>query len=398
MKTFSKFAAVAAILAVSSCVKDVKSESGDESSSVRIQVTYPVNTETRAEGTPVANGEKLEVRAGHIFFLDKGTIIKHVGIGNEAGSYQVSLTDLKSGEAVISGVTTSATECYIISNLATGIDLSGDLEGKSLADELNKIDVMAGDINNSNGDVSTVPMHGQGNVDALDANPTTTTGKKYQAKVSLTLQTIASRLQIGKIVGVTDIQGTAINSFTMSGIYLNVIDTRIVGWGDNYLGTNGGRRTLLENKKSVSDYTPSAYGQKNAACLMEDLSTKPAVTGPGGSLSPSPGKVWAYNLFCPRVPHIVIHFAEVKYQKGSFPEVTLTNQYITIRNFKYSKDSNGHYMGDPVTEFKPDNVYTIDEIVFNRSHLSSIPEQEAVDVFVSVTPVTWADNEIEWSE
>jgi hypothetical protein len=324
-------------------------------------------------------------------------IKKHVGIGNQAGSYQVSLADLKNGEAVIPGVTSSATECYIVSNLASGIDIGGNLESKTLIDELNKINLMVGDINNSYGDVSSVPMHGKGDV---TTSPTGATvgGKKYQAKVSVILHTIASRLQIGKITGETDIEDTAINSFTVSGIYLNVTDTRIIGWGDNYLTDTNDKRTLLENKKSGSDYSPTAYSQKNASSLMEDLSTRPAVNGPRGSLIPSSGKVWAYNLFCPKVPHIVIHFGEVRYQKGSFPEATLTNQYITIRNFKYSTDGNGHYRGDPVREFKPDNVYTIDDIVFNRGHLSPTPEEETVDVFVSVTPVTWADNKIEWSE
>jgi hypothetical protein len=401
MKNLTNFVVAAALVAaLSSCAKEAGIGSNENpDTSVKIQVAYPKSDNTRAVGNPVKQGDGLAIRNGHILFVSKDNIVKkHVGVSIEAGSKQVSISDLESGEAVIDKVPGSATMCYIVANMPTGAFRNENLENTNIIEALDKINVRVGDIASATGDVSSVTIYGSGETTQVSGN-TTYGNKPYQVSVVIALHTVAARLQIKGITGVGHLDGTKITSFTAKGIYLNLTDITAIGIWENYFKSGGGMRTTLENGQSVSDYTAEAYTSKGAASLMDSWDAgQPSggTTYPTITADPAGNKLWAYNVLCNKVPHILIHFSEVKLEKSSGVEQTLTNKFITLRNFKYSKEENGHVVNAPVTEFLPDNVYTLENIEFNYTHLGE-PEEKFIDALVNITPVTWKDNSIYWT-
>jgi hypothetical protein len=399
MKNLTNFttATLAAIVALASCMKSGDLGNGKEMNSVRIQMSYPQSAPgSRAEGNLVGAGDKLAIQPGFIFFVRAdNTVAKHVGIENTTGSQSVTIADLtrsSGSEAVIEDVPSDATRCYVILSPPAGI--TDNLEGTDLMARLDRHNIKIGDINNDQGDVSGVTVYGVGDV-VLRADKTKGDQKPYDAEVPVAMHTVSSRLQIGALTGNQHKDGTSITSFTVEGIYINNTDIEVIGFASNYLG-NEPQRTSITNDQTISDYSAAAYASKYAAPLAETPKTT-ASTGNPSTLRPSLGKAWAYNVFWPMVPQIVIRFSEVTIQRNGVT-TNLGTQFITMNTFKFAKSENGHTAMQPIEQFEKDNVYTLENIEFNYKHLSNIPNPTTIDVLVTVTPVTWAHNSIVWEE
>ena len=396
MKQFTKFAAaaVATLVAMSSCMKDgneAQVQNNEGTTSVKIQVVYPQDTpDSRVEGTPVSNNTALVFnKPGHIFFCTPaGLISKHVGVGNSAGSVQVSLSDLTTGEAVIEDVLSEAKTCYIVSNLPT--DITGNIAGSDINVVLNRVLTVA-NINHTTGDVSKVPLFGTGTVTA--GNGSTSGSKDYNASVQVNINALASRLQIGKISGKTFTPATGdptvITAFEVEGIYIhNVHKSMTVG----SVGSD-----LFNGGQTMTNYAATYYNTNGMACLTDMPGTPVASGSPLEVVPDGAGKYWVYNLFPTNVAHIVVKLSSVKYKTGSAAEVPLTEQYLTIGKLKYSTAVNGHAVNDDVTAFAPNQIYTLGDIAFDYTHLSNIPEDKPIDVLVSVNMMKWQDNPIYWA-
>jgi hypothetical protein len=72
--------------------------------------------------------------------------------------------------------------------------------------------------------------------------------------------------------------------------------------------------------------------------------------------------------------------------------VTLYNQYLTLASYLI-----GNSAGAPLTQFRPNNVYTLNDIQFSFASLSDTPELQAVNVLVDIDMLAWADNTIVWN-
>jgi hypothetical protein len=401
MKNFAKLVAVATLIAsISSCAKEVGVGSANNGeTSVKIQVAYPKKPDTRAESGKIGYPRHLSINNGHVFFVSKDNVIKkHIGVDNTAGSVSLTRSQIEAGEAVINNVPASIADggaCYIVANFTENVDIKGNLENENITQVLDKVNVTVDNLNSVGVDDGDVMIYGSG---PFKSSPgTTQTGNvPYQLEVVVPTHTVASRLQIGAITGVDHLDGTKITSFTAKAIFINHTDVAAIGFWENYFKNGTGMKTSLENGQSVTDYTLQAYKDKNVGSLAEDLTKFGATANTPASIAPGENLVWGYYVLCKRVPHILIHFSEVKIKKSSGSEQTLTNKFITMRNFKYAKEENGHVINAPVTEFLPDNVYTLDNIEFNYTHLGE-PEEQFVDALVSVTPAIWKDNSIYWT-
>lgn len=394
-------AAIAGLMMLASCAKD--NENGNdntlnEETSVKIQLTYG-QTDTRAAGSAIANNTNLTFTEGHIFFTTSAGIIdKHVGVGVTVGSAQVSKADLEGGEAVINGISNAATKCYILftdvnAKISSASGITSNLEGANIS-TVEGLTIPVGNINDASGAVTNVPLYGEGTVAANTG--TTSGGKAYTAKVTVTINSLASRLQIGKISAknytYTDAQSTShtvtIDQFTVEGIYVNnYYPTMTVG---STLGTiihSGDDADKYSKTVGTTPYTSGRSGEKLADAL--------GTAATGNPLSVTATGVWAYNVFpSATVPHVVIKLTGIKYSDNG-SQVDLGTQYLTVQSFKYAT---GHAnAGQVVPAFTANNIYTLSDIQFSYEDLSHIPYEESMDVLVEVQMMKWINNNIIWN-
>lgn len=401
MKQFKVIAAVVlAGVMMASCAKD--NENGVDKglngeTAVKIQLTY--NQGTRAAGSAIADETPLDFTEGHIFFATAaGVIDKHVGVGNSAGSVQVTKADLTGGEAVIEGISGSATKCYILftdvnAQISSATGITGDLKGTNISAVKGAV-IPVSNINDATGAVANVPLYGEGDVAVSTGQ--TIGGKDYDAKVTVTINSLASRLQIGKISSkvydYTDASSAAqtvtIDAFTVEGIYVNNFHQ------DMTVGSTAG--TIIDSEDDADAYATTAGGvyatDGAGAKLYDALGTAAS----GTPLNVAATGVWAYNVFPTTVPHVIIKLTDVKYtDSATGTQVELPVQYLTVQSFKYAA---GHAdAGNDVTAFAANNIYTLGDIQFNYNDMTHVPYEETMAVLVEVQMMKWLDNAIEWN-
>lgn len=110
--------------------------------------------------------------------------------------------------------------------------------------------------------------------------------------------------------------------------------------------------------------------------------TNPAVT---------PKKAWAYQV-CPSltfttgtpadVPHLILKLTEVAYVNNDLGKPI---QYVTVMKYKDSG-------GNPVNEFKPGNVYRIENLIFTHNEATAQPYEENITVTATVSVKPWTIN------
>lgn len=408
MKQFKVMAAVAlAGLMMASCAKDNGNEGNgtpSTESKVKIQVVYNhSNGGTRADANKIAHETDLDFTVGHIFFAESnGLINTHVGIDNSAGSVQVSKADLIGGEAVIEGISTNATKCYIVmtdaaAQIGSTTGITGNLKGSNIS-VVKAYAIEVGNINNADGDVANVPLYGEGDV-AADVDQTAG-GKDYTSSVEVEINALASRLQVGKIsakvytypVGSVNAGETVtIDAFTVEGIYINNF------YEEMTVGSTAG--TVIDGGDDATAYTTAGSTDYSSGGVGEKLTDQLAIPASNTPLAvvPATKQVWAYNLFPgASVPAVVIKLSEVKFTDSTnSTQTTVTNQFLTVKSFKYAP---GHAdAGDDVAAFVANNIYTLSDIQFDYTDLTSVPYEETMTTLVTVDMMKWLDNEIVWN-
>ena len=398
--------AIAGLLMMVSCAKDnAGNGSGTPSteSKVKIQVVYNhSNGSTRADANKIADQTDLDFTVGHIFFAESnGQIHTHVGIGNTAGGVQVSKADLTGGEAVIEGISTNATKCYIVmtdaaAQIASSTGITGNLKGQNI-NVVKAYAIEVGNINNTDGDVANVPLYGEGTVNTND--PGSTSGNKnYTATVDVEINALASRLQIGKVSakdytytdGANTTQTVSIDAFTVEGIYINNF------YEEMTVGATVG--TVIDGGADVTAYTTTGSTAYSTGGVGEKLTDQLAIAASNTPLAvvPATKQVWAYNLFPgASIPAVVIKLSEVKFtDTANGTQTTVNNQFLTVKSFKYAI---GHAnAGQDVVAFAANNIYTLSDIQFDYTDLTSVPYEETMTTLVTVDMMKWIDNTIEW--
>lgn len=409
MKQFKMMAAVAVagLMMLASCAKDNEGDKGNNGlngeTSVKIQLVYSNGAATRADGAAIADDTDLDFTEGHIFFATSaGVIDKHVGVGNSAGSFQVSKTELEDGEAVIEGISGSATSCYILftdvnAQISSTTGITGDLEGTNISAITGAV-IPVGNINDAGGAVANVPLYGTGTVAPVSPDQTTD-GKDYNAYVKVDIDALASRLQIGKVSAktytYTDGNGEShtvtIDAFTVEGIYVNNFHQ------DMTIASTAG--TVIDGEDDPDAYSTTAGTVYASGELAAKLYDAPGAAS-GSPLAVAATGVWAYNLFPTTVPHVIIKLTGVSYtdentDAGTDNTVTGLTQFLTVSSFKYGPAHDD--AGDPVVAFLKNNIYTLSDIQFSYADMTHVPYEETMDVLVEVQMMSWIDNAIVWN-
>ena len=410
MKRFNAraLAAIVALSALMSCDKEDKKgiDPGGEFSRVKFQLSYGQGT--RAEADLVAHDELLVLQAGHIFFTEaNGKIGLHVGIvetaGSGPGAKQVVLSEVKNGEAVIEDVPVSVKKCYILSNDALAkIGGTGGITGNLTGQNISAVQAMTAvvpDLNTASGDVSSVPLFGVGNI--APGSGTTAGNKPYDASVNVQINALASRIQIKKLSGVVydykdasnADQTITIDEFTVEGIYIN-------NYYPSMTVNSTWPQAIVNNGQTVANYASTGSTTYASTGSGYKLSDNPALASTNKIAAPAGGKVWAYNVFptpaatVASVPHIVIKLSQVKFTDSAVTgQQTVQNQFLSIASIK----KQGTSPAQVIDSFAANNIYTFDDIRFDYTKLSPVPETDKLDVWVTVQMMKWQNNAVDWN-
>ncbi len=434
MKMMRTILAVALVLSLAACSDESgrgTNEGRHDVEAVKVAVSYPQSTALRSVADPVADQEPMKLVTADIFFTDgDGVILKHVGVGNDNGSVQFSVKNVEDGNAVVRGMTNLMVKCYIVANFEPATaPIDGDMAvgGANISTVLAKT-MTVDDINVTDGSVTKLPLLGEGSVtfvnpDKSPVNGTSPDGQQYGGVVNVTLNSLATRLQIGKITAEDfiltedddDNPGTpeivvrtvSVKEFEVEGIYINHF------YPAEPIGTAGpASASLVDNGQDEANYlaTGATYSTPGLGDMMHDNPAYAVATDDAGTLTllagaelagpPATPKVWAYNLMPGVPPHVIIRFSKLVITDSSnsnpTEEIDMSEDgskplFISAKGFL---DSNN----ERVNAFAVNNVYTLDNIAFNWSDLAEVPEDESLNVQVNVTMMKWKDNPITWEK
>lgn len=360
---------------------------------------------TKAVADLIEHNTDLIFQSGHIIFCDDdGLIFKHIGIGNNAGSQQVSKAQLLSG-VVIDGVATVADICIIVLNdveaqLGGVGGVTGDLTGGNAYEDFLSKEVSVDVLNDPSGGVGNALILGGERVEILET-PSAANGVEYMGVVEVEMAAEAGRFQIAKITagsynyvdGSGNPQVITIEAFTLDAIYLNSFFV--------YSEVLGGPHTLIDRGKEVDNYLPTADIYK-AGDIGERLNDQVNRAAAGNPLTVYPTdpynykKRWAYNLFSGDVtPHFIIKLSDIKYKDSADDiERTYASRFLTVKGFTYGL---GHpKVGQAVMGVGTSAIYSLNDLQFNYSHLTAIPYEDTIEATVTVTIMNWSENEIIW--
>jgi hypothetical protein len=414
MKKFKTIAALfAATVMLASCGKEsVETPAGgDGTTSVRINFSMPDAPQTRAEGAAATAGE-ASFQPGHVLFVTgSGMIDTHVTIGKTStisGVTNFTIAELTTDKnVVVEGVSSSATKCYILSNdiaaqIGSSTGITTNLKGSNISQVLN-MQIEVNKMNNSPSTLANVPMYGVGDVDIDDPGTTTVGAKPYTATVNVLINSLASRIQIGKISakdytpsGTTDV--VKIKSFTIDGIYINNTYDKMTP--ASVVATAG---VEIDNGSTVTNYSKAGAGTDyntttGTAAMLADEFTLPAavVSNVLTADQATAANFWAYNVFPKGIPHIIVKLSNITYTitsnavEGGVQTIT-GNQWLTIDSYKKSSDSS------VLAAFEANNIYTLGDIQFDYADLTDVPETTSLDVLVTVEMFDWIDTPLEWN-
>lgn len=402
---FMMVAAAVAVIGTTACVKESGADVDNTPTSVGLKLVDDTEL-TRASAAPVQN-VAVTFNSGYVFFTnDVDVIVKRTKI--ETGSYvsgadldddaayaagnKVWINDLKTTDngGIINNVPGSAVKVYIAANLP-----QAEANVPTVAANISAVKalvVTAGNQGNAQGNVNNVTLYGDGV--ALGTHPSLA-NTKY-AKVSV--NAVGARIEINKI-SYDAANYTLLTGFQVDGIFVNQyytemsLDSKVDVTKLSNIQPADATAADAAFKSGVAPYT-------TAGVLFDYNAAGIGVDATGGSklgwTANSGTNVWAYNVLAPKTattaatlvaPHVVIRLSGITDANSLYAGKT---QYLTVKEFKKASDKS------VITTFLPGYVYYITDLVFNESHLTNVPEEETLTVYVEAKLMTWTRQEVEW--
>ena len=324
---------------------------------------------TRAEENPINNGTVATVKNLHIYFYkdaDK-SIQKYVKIP------QSEIAQYTTGKE-ISDVPVAADKVLIRGNVPTSVVLP---TGGSLTNVLNKeIEITTQNNNDeiilghssASADATIQTWNGSGSA-PIAGMPS---GAKY---ASVTIEPGVARVEVEGLKA-----SGAISSFSLEGVYVNNFYQKLkLGDGSS-------------SDKIQYGTDPLKYAQGQG--LYTSTNTKlfdqfnPALAAVSKEITAASGKRWAYHAFSNDAVaandqlQLVFKLSNLTATGGvTFPT---GNQFITVRGFK-DKATN------QIVKLEKGKIYSISkaDFTFDESNLSTVPNTDAVGVWLKVTVKPW---------
>lgn len=357
MKTNLRHVMFAAMLltGLASCTKeDPEIETEGKSKNLFLRIDNGVTT--YSESAPVGSGTKVGFSSGSIYFVNaSGTIVKYYTLSNEkTEGANINLTDIEGG-VTIKDLPGSTTGAHVIGN-TPNLPTSGNIAAVKAA--LLQVETQK--------NIGTVNLYGENKLIPPVAPET------YYTCV-IDLKPTVARVEL------TDITAKgAITSFEVEGIFVdNYYSQASVDGTINAddLKSNGSIATEFFNETT-------AYPSKLQEAIYDFYN--PALAPTNNVVALKDEKVWGYNLFASAegsaVPRIIIRLKNITTNN----ETTIESpQFITIKGFVSGETA--------LQSFKSGEIYSIaaGALAFDETQLTPVPNQNTIDVKVSVRLADW---------
>lgn len=331
--------------------------------------------QTKATEDPLAGGTNAPVNDLHIYFYEGGTgnIQKYLRVD---ATTTPSITTLAAG-AQITDVPAVADKVLVRGNVPAGVSMptSGAIsvvENKEIEittqHNTNRIILghLATNIQTWNG-VGVAPITGMQN------------GDKY---AEVQLEPGVARIEIEGLQA----QGATIEGFSLDGIYVtNFFEKLKLG--------DGSSSSIIQYGADASKYAQGAAGTLYNAPnthLYDQPAVPIAATGTPLEVTPTPStKRWAYHAFENSATtangqlQLVFKLSSLSASAGSGIVFPAGSQFLTVRGFK---DNGGN-----IVTLEKGKIYTISkaDFKFDESNLTTVPNTNAVGVWLKVTVKPW---------
>ena len=314
----------------------------------------------------------------HIYFYENGTgnIQKYLKVN---GTTTPSITDLSTG-AQITDVPAVADKVLVRGNVPAGVSMpiGGAISGVEnkqieITTQNNKDQIILGHLAT---DIQTWGGVGVAPITGMQS------GDKY---ANVQLEPGVARIELEGL----EAQGVVINAFKLDGIYVtNFFEKLRLG--------DGTSSSKIQYGTDVSKYAESAAGTIYNAPnthLYDQFAAPMAGSGNPLAVIPNGGgtKRWAYHAFPNDATtandqlQLVFKLSNVTADPSSgvtFP--VGTPQFLTVRGFKDSGTGN-------IVKLEKGKIYTISkaDFKFDESNLTTVPNTNAVGVWLKVTVKPW---------
>jgi hypothetical protein len=394
--TLVAFVALVSVVATtSSCTRDTGPTTPTTGpSAVRIGIVMGKTPSSRAVGEAITGNEtESPLVSGHILFYNSATglIDKHVGLDEAGITPNETIDDLRENRVVVLDVDGNVDRCMVIFN--DNDLITGSMTGRQIGD-VRQLVVLTTAINNAAGSIDNVPLTGDGELDNVEG--TNDQSEPYTREVVMSVAAVGTRVQVGRVSSGTYTpsggDAVVITAFTVEGIFINYANTAMS------LDGAFADTPEIDYRQDVSKYVfpPATGGGYDTGTAGEKLADVPTTKEAAGtplavSASSTAGRVWAYNLLPTTVPHIIVRLSGISYTVGEGEAQTLAgDKWLTVSSYHLDSDDT------TVDKFLAGNVYTLNDLRFNFSHLTDLPETQDSDVRVYVTVTPWVNHDIHW--
>lgn len=350
---------------------------GKDTKSVFVKLDLNQKPQTKAVEAPINNGTKAQVSELHVYFYkdsDK-SIQKYLKIN---GASTPSLTDLTTTGAQISDVPAAADRVLVRGNVPSSITLptSGLITAVenleiNITTQNDKDNILLGHT------AVTIQTYGGGVAPIAGMQ----NGDKY---AEVTLEPAVARIEVEGLQA----QGAVINGFQLEGIYLtNFFEKLKMGDGSSIAPKiqYGADATKFDENAATTLYTTANKGK-----LFDKFAAALAASGSPLEVTPTPSTYrWAYHAFENDATaandqlQLIFKLSSVTTNPGSGVTIAGT-QFLTVRGFKDSGTGN-------IVKLEKGKIYTISkaDFKFDESNLTTVPNTNAVGVWLKVTVQPW---------
>ncbi len=332
---------------------------------------------TRASNTPLASATTAKVNSLHIYFYkdaDK-SIQKYLKVD---GTTTPSITDLTTGKE-IQDVPVAADKVLVRGNIPTGVNMP-------IGGSMTAVENMEIEITTQNDKDNIVLGHLPVDIQTLGAGVATpiigmNAGDKYAV---VELEPGVARIELE---GLQVKASGKVGGFSLEGIYVNNFYEKLkLGDGSsvNKIQYNADPTKYDENAAST------LYTTANNGKLFDKFN--PAIAAAGSPLKVSPataGHRWIYHTFSNSSNivndqlQLVLKMNNLQAKAGSGVNFPAGTQFLTVRGFK---DNTGN-----IVTIEKGKIYTLSatDFEFDESNLATVPNTNAVGVWLKVTVKPW---------
>lgn len=352
-------------------------EAPQKTGNVFMKLNLGQKADTRVNEAPLATGTTATVNSLHVYFYkdsDK-SIQKYLKVDNTTTP---SITDLTTG-AQIADVPAVADKVLVRGNVPTSMSLptSGLITG---------VENMEVEVTTQNDKGNILLEHLAASILTYAGGGATPiggmqNGDKY---AEIELKPAVARIEVE---GLQVANGTAISSFSLDGIYLtNFYQKMKMGDGSSVTKIQYGADQTKYDENAVG----TLYTTANKEKLFEKFVSPLGASGNPLAVvcTPSTNR-WAYHVFANDATtandqlQLVFKLSNLQASAGSGLAFPAGHQFLTVRGFK---DNAGN-----IVKLEKGKIYTISktDFTFDESKLSTVPNTNAVGVWLKVTVKPW---------